>query len=256
MKIPDEVLAAYVDGELEGVERVRVEQAIAQDAQLALRVAQQRALRERLRGAFDSVLQEAVPQRLAQAAKLGAPSGPAQVIDLARVRADRARRGSGQRQLNTRRYTIAACLVVGLTVGVLIQRLAAPPSALTEFHDGSLLARGALAHALDEQLASTGPAGAQVHIGVTFRARSGNYCRTFALSGNRALAGLACRDQDQWQVLNLIAAESASAGGNGQNMRMASSNLPPALMQAVNERISGEPLNAAAEAKARNNDWH
>ena len=168
MKIPDEVLAAYVDGELEGAERVRVEQAIAQDAQLALRVAQQRALRERLRGAFDSVLQEAVPQRLAQAAKLGAPSGPAQVIDLARVRADRARRGSGQRQLNTRRYTIAACLVVGLTVGVLIQRLAAP-SALTEFHDGSLLARGALANALDEQLASTGPASARLPLSAKVR---------------------------------------------------------------------------------------
>jgi hypothetical protein len=255
MKIPDEVLAAYVDGELEGAERVRVEHAIAQDAQLAQRVAQQLALRERLRGAFDGVLQEAVPQRLAQAVKLGAPSGPAQVIDLARVRADRARRGSGQRQVKTRRYTIAACLVVGLMAGVLIQHLAAP-GALTEFHDGSLLARGALAHALNEQLASTGSSGAQVRIGVTFRARSGNYCRTFALSGNRALAGLACRDQDQWQLLHLIAAEGPGAGGNGQNMRMASSSLPPALLQAVNERISGEPLNAAAEAKARNNGWH
>jgi hypothetical protein len=39
-------------------------------------------------------------------------------------------------------------------------------------------------------------------------------------------------------------------------MRMAASSLPPALLQAVNERISGEPLNAAAEAKARSDDWH
>jgi hypothetical protein len=254
MKITDEVLAAYVDGELEGAERVRVEQAIAQDAQLAQRAAQQRALRERLRGAFDGVLQEAVPQRLAQAARLGAPSGPAQVIDLARVRADRARRG-GQRQLKTRRYTIAACLLVGLMTGVLIQRLAAPGE-LTELHDGALLARGALAHALNEQLASSSPSGVQVRIGVTFRARSGNYCRTFALTGNRALAGLACREQEQWQVLNLLAAEGASTGGNAQTMRMASSSVPPALLQAVNERISGEPLNASAEAKARNNGWH
>jgi hypothetical protein len=253
MKIPDEVLAAFVDGELEGAERVRVEQAIAQDAQLAQRVAQQRALRERLRGAFDGVLQEAVPQRLTQAVRLAPPSGPAQVIDLATVRADRARRGSGPRQVKTRRYTIAACLVVGLTIGVVLQRLATP-GALTEFHDGSLLARGALAHALNEQLAGAGSPGAQVRIGVTFRARSGNYCRTFALSGNRALAGLACREQEQWQVLHLMAAEGA--GGNGQNMRMASSSLPPAILQAVNERISGEPLNAAAESKARTNGWH
>ncbi|HXL98204.1 MAG TPA: hypothetical protein VN925_07485 [Steroidobacteraceae bacterium] len=255
MIIPDEILAAYVDGELEGTERARVEQAIAQDTQLAQRVAQQRALRGRLRDAFDGVLQEAVPQRLAQAAKLGAPSGPAQVIDLARVRAQRARRGNGQRQMKVRRYSIAASLVVGLVVGVLIQRLSAP-GALTEFHDGSLLARGALARELNEQLAGSAPSGVQVRIGLTFRARSGSYCRTFALSGSRSLAGMACREQEQWQVLNLVGAEGPGATGNGQNLRMAASNLPPALLQAVNERISGEPLNAAAEAKARSNGWH
>jgi len=255
MSIPDELLAAYVDGELEGAERARVEQAIAQDAQLAQRVAQQRALRDRLRGAFDHVLREAVPQRLLQAAKLGAPSGPAQVIDLAQVRAQRARRGNGARQVTVRRYAIAASLVVGLVAGALIQHLSAP-GALTEIHDGSLLARGALARALNEQLASaTSPSGA-VRVGLTFRARSGNYCRTFAVSASHSLAGLACREQEQWQVLNLIGAEGPGGGINGQNLRMAASSLPPALLQAVNERISGEPLNAAAEAKARSNGWH
>jgi hypothetical protein len=255
MNVPDEVLAAYVDGELEGAERARVEQAIAQDAQLAQRVAQQRALRDRLRGAYDHVLREAVPQRLVQAAKLGALSGPAQVIDLARVRAQRARRGSGARQLAVRRYAIAASLVVGLMAGVLIQRLSST-GALTEVHDGSLLARGALARALNEQLAGGASSGAAVRVGLTFRARSGNYCRTFAVSGSHTLAGLACREQEQWQVLNLVGADTPGGGGNGQNLRMAASNMPPALLQAVNERISGEPLNGPAEAKARSNGWH
>jgi hypothetical protein len=254
MNIPDELLAAYVDGELAGAERARVEHAIAQDAQLAQRVAQQRALRDRLRGAYDHVLREAVPQRVLQAAKLGAPSGPAQVIDLARVRAKRARRGNGARQLHMRRYAIAASLVVGLMAGALIQRLSTP-GALTEVRDGSLLARGALARALNEQLASNPSSNAAVRVGLTFRARSGSYCRTFALSGSRSLAGLACREQEQWQVLNLIGAQAPGAG-NGQNLRMAGSSLPPALLQAVNDRISGEPLNAAAEAKARSNGWH
>jgi hypothetical protein len=255
MNIADELLAAYVDGELAGAELARVEQAIAQDAQLAQRVAQQRALRDRLRGAYDHVLQEAVPQRLLQAAKLGAVAGPAQVIDLARVRAERARRGNGARQVKVRRYAIAASLAVGLMAGALIQRLSAP-GALTEIHDGSLLARGALARALNEQLASNPATAAAVRVGLTFRARSGNYCRTFAVSGGHSLAGLACREQEQWQVLNLIGAEAAGGVGNSQNLRMAASSLPPALLQAVNERISGEPLNAAAEAKARSNGWH
>jgi hypothetical protein len=256
MTIPDDVLAAYIDGGLEGAERERVEQAIAHDTQLAQRVAQQRAQRDRLRGAFDGVLREAVPQRLAQAAKRVAPAGPAQIIDLARVRAQRARRATnGQRQLKARRYTIAASLAVGLMGGALIQWMSAPGS-LTEVRDGSMLARGALARALNEQLTGSAASAAPVRIGMTFRARSGNYCRSFALSGSRSLAGLACRMQEQWQVLNLVGAESPGAAGNGQNVRTSAPTLPPALLQAIDERISGEPLNAAAEIKARNNGWH
>lgn len=255
MTISDETLAAYIDGELDGAERARIEQAIAEDAQLAQRVAQQRALRDRLRGAYNGVLHEVVPQRLARAVKLGAPAGPAQVIDLARVRAERTRRANGQRQLKVRRYSIAASLAVGLMAGALIQRLAAP-GAVTELHDGALLARGALAQALNEQLASSALPGAPVRVLVTFRSRGGNYCRTFALSGGRALVGLACREQDQWQLLNLMAAEGGGAAGNAQNLRVATSTLPPALLQAVSEHISGDPLNPAAEAKARNSGWH
>ena len=255
MTIPDETLAAYVDGELEAAECARIEQAMAQDALLAQRVAQQRALRDRLRGAYNGVLQEAVPQRLAHAVKRGAPTGPAQVIDLARVRAERARRGNGPRQAKLRRYGVAASLAVGLMAGILIQRLAAP-GVMTEFHDGALLARGALAQALNEQLASSVLPGAAVRVGLSFRSRTGNYCRTFAFNAGGSLVGLACREQDQWQLLNLMAAEGSAAPGTTQNLRMATSALPPALLQAVNDHISGDPLNAAAEAKARSNGWH
>jgi hypothetical protein len=290
MMIPDDVLAAYLDGELKGAERERIEQAIAQDAQLAQRVAQQQAQRDRVRGVFDSVLREAVPRRLGQAAKRALPDGPAQIIDLARVRAQRARRGNnGQRQLKVRRYSIAASLAVGLVGGALIQWLSAP-AALTEIRDGSMLAHGALARALNEQLAGSPASAAQLRIGLTFRARSGNYCRTFTVSGNRALFGLACRAQQQLQVLTLLGTDSAAftgggsggpgsvsagsagsagpagagasvagttvVGANGQNPRLSASTLPPALLQAIDERISGEPLNAAAELKARNNGWH
>jgi hypothetical protein len=169
------------------------------------------------------------------------------------VRAERAR--GSQRSVKVRRLTIAASLMVGVLTGVLLQRLFTA-GALTEFHDGSLLARGALAQALSEQLASNASAGAAVRVGLSFKSRSGNYCRTFAISGNHLLSGLACRDRERWQVLNLVTTEGAGLAGNGANLRMATSSLPPALLQAVNERISGEPLNAAAEAKARSDDWH
>ncbi|HEY1726590.1 MAG TPA: zf-HC2 domain-containing protein [Steroidobacteraceae bacterium] len=255
MTISDELLAAYVDGELDGAELARVEQAIARDKQLAQRVAQQRALRARLRSAFDGVLQEAVPQRLAQAARVRAHSGPAQVIDLARVRAERARRNNSPRSFNLRRYAVAATLVVGLALGALLQRISTPAT-LTEFRDGSLQARGALAQALNEQLASNPASAAQVHVGLTFKQHSGSYCRTFVLEATRPMAGLACREQDRWRILDLVSTDGSSAAVNGQNLRTASSSLPAALLQAVNERISGDPLSAPAEAKARGSGWH
>jgi hypothetical protein len=254
--IPDELLTAYVDGELEGPEHARIEQAIALDARLAQRVARHRAVRGRLHKAFDDALTETVPQRLVNAARLPG-GGPAQIIDLARARAARARRPEKRRLPIPRRtvMTVAASVLVGLGAGTFIENMISGNS-LTEYRNGSLLARGSLNRALNEQLASATPVAGAVRIGLTFRARSGGYCRTFAIDNGRALAGLACREQQQWRVLTLLGTESASSAGSPQSYRMASSAMPPALLQAVNEHISGEPLDASAEAKARHNDWH
>ena len=60
--------------------------------------------------------------------------------------------------------------------------------------DGKVLASGALAHALSEQLASNQVADAPVHVGVSFLSRNGDYCRTFMLREKSTIAGLACRD--------------------------------------------------------------
>jgi len=255
--IPDELLTAYVDGELEGTERARIEQAIALDARLAQRVAQHRALRARLRKAFDGALHEPLPQRLLNAAKLPAASGPAQIIDLARVRAARARRPEKRRAPIPRRAAIAvtASLLVGLGAGVLIESLITGTS-LTEYRNGSLLASGSLNRALNEQLASAAPVSGAVRIGLSFRAKTGGYCRTFVIDNKRALAGFACREQQRWRVVTLLGADRASSPGSPQAYRMASSAMPPPLLQAVNEHISGEPLDASDEAKARRGDWH
>jgi hypothetical protein len=253
--IPDDLLVAYVDGELDEAERLRVEQAIARDVRLAQRVAHQRALRGRVRTARDGVLNEPVPQRRVNAARGEGLAGPAQIIDLARVRAQRARRSERRRAAIPRRAAtaIAASLLLGLGSGLLIEYLVVDAGP-TEYRNGAVLAGGLLHRALNDQLASAAPGSSAVRIGLSFRARSGGFCRTFALEDAHSMAGLACRQQDRWHILMLLGNE-ASAAPAASGYRMAGLAMPPALAQAVNERISGEPLDSNAEAKARLSGW-
>ena len=148
MTVTDEELMAYVDGELDAarLESLRLE--IAASADLSRRVAEQRALRDRLHRAFDPALHEPVPARLteltvrarvvefgsstrrrpsrvawlsglalAAGIVLGIALGPA-LLQLARESAgdcrERCRRG---RRRCTRRHLIAAARVGAVRVG-------------------------------------------------------------------------------------------------------------------------------------------
>ena len=73
------------------------------------------------------------------------------------------------------------------------------------------------------------------------------------LDNNHALAGLACHEQQGWRLMTLISSESGVAASS--SYRTAGSSLPAALMQSVDERMSGAPLDAAAEIKARRGGW-
>jgi len=150
---------------------------------------------------------------------------------------------------------IAASLGIGLCVGLLIE-YALSLGVPLEFRDGTMLARGSLERALNQELSSAVPPAAAAHIGLSFRARSGSYCRTFELDGRHALAGLACKEQQQWRIANLVAIDAAKSPPAALARRAVSSLVPTALQQAVNERLSGEPLDANEEATARSKDWH
>src|SRR6185312_8053109 len=123
--------------------------------------------------------------------------------------------------------------------------------------DGQVLASGALAQALSDQLASTQAADAPVRIGVSFKSKAGAFCRTFTLHEATALAGLACRDHDDWRVQMLAQNAQAEAETNsaGSGYRQAGSQVPRSILQAVEDNIAGDPLDAHAEAAARDQHW-
>ena len=244
MSITDEMLMAYADGELAAEDRARVEAAMQSDPDVARRVAQHQALRTELRAAFDGVLREPVPERLLAAAR----GGVADFAAAARAREAKAA-ARGKRRWSWPEW---GAMAASLLVGVIVARLAvrSPEGAPFISQQGQLVAQGDLAQTLSNQLASTQPRDAATQVGVSFRAKSGDYCRSFTMRGGTAVAGLACREGDAWRI-DVLARTEPSAGDYGQ----AASALPAAVLSAVEQQIDGEPLDAGSEARARESGW-
>jgi hypothetical protein len=243
MTFSEETLMAYADNELDAQTRTAVEAAMAADPEIARRVAQHKALRGKVRLAFDNVINEPTPQRLVNAAR-GVPAvrREGNVIPL--------RRKAPQRRGVPLWASIAASLVIGVIIGQAM--LHGSGSTTVTSRDGQLLASGVLAHALSAQLASAQTDQNPIQIGVSFKSKAGDYCRTFTVHESTTLAGLACRQHDDWHVQVLAQTTPPAQGGA---YRQAASEIPKSVLQSVDDNIAGDPLDAHAEAAARDKGW-
>jgi hypothetical protein len=265
MKYSDETLMAFADGELDAATRSAIEQAMRQDPAIAQRVAQHQALRADVFAAFFPVLDEPVPPMThAPLLQKAAPPRGGTVIQLAAVRASK-----GQAQAvpvkSAPRWpwpmwgALAATLVVGVVAGrfalpLLEGEPSLPMAALGK--GGTLRAQGKLASALTHQAAND--AGSGVKIGLSFVSNQGNYCRSFVLAGavsKSPMAGLACQGGSGvgWRIA-AIAEEVQPASAPG-SYRMAGAEMPPAILAAIDQRIAGQALDAAAEQQALRRGW-
>jgi len=255
MSFSDETLAAYVDGELDPAACAEIEEAVRRDPSIAQRIARHRSLRNQLQAAYADELNEPVPDRLLAALRTPAPRPSPAVADL--QTAQKSARGTAV--ASRWRYSLAASVLIAVGAGFLAWRHSLPAS--MENVDGTLIARGALATGLSDQLSGptlsgptpsgSGPSGSTVRIGLSFVAKSGNYCRTFSLSTD---AGLACRRAGRWEILALE--KGVSAEGAGSGFRTASSAMPAKVLEAVERQMAGEPLDRAGEIAARGNGWN
>jgi hypothetical protein len=252
--ITDETLMAFADGELDDAARAAVELALRTDPQLEKRVAEHRALRQRIQAAYSAELSEPVPERLLAAAKRRVDMPGPNVVNLQDARDAMTRDAARARPLKTWWRpvgSIAASLVIGFGLGYGRWKQSSP---LTRSAGGALVASGQLAEALSQQLSADRSPASAVQIGISFLARSGDYCRTFALSGAVSPAGLACHHGQEWQIHTLT--QSVGTGNASAAYRTAASEMPAAILKAVEEQISGEPLDQNAESAARSKDWN
>lgn len=249
MKITPEQIAAYVDGECDAAEALRIEEAVERDPTLARRIAEERALGERLRGHFAPITRQPVPDSWEALIRSASPIAPAavgaSVSDLSEARARRAlraqERGRGWKSRAWIGSAIAASIVLGLFMGMQLPRGA--PFAL---RDGGLIAQGNLARALDTQLASA-KGGAPVRMLMTFRSTDGSVCRAFA--GHEA-SGIACRSGGEWQLRHVL----PGTPEENTEYRQAGSRLGE-LSTLAQGMAAGEAFDARQELAAKQNGW-
>jgi hypothetical protein len=196
-------------------------------------------------GAFSTVLGQPVPEHLRSAA-----SGAATPAERARGNVVQFPARGSRAQSTPWRAREWLAMAASLVLGVLISwRAFSPARAPIVASHGALVAQGALATALDGQLASNQARDGAVTIGLTFKARDGSYCRSFALRDG-GVTGLACREGGEWHI-----PVTASADAAGGDFRQAGGSIPPAVMQAIEARIAGDTLGAPEETRARDAGW-
>lgn len=232
MSVDPEMLMAYADGELDPIAARRVERAIAADPALAGQVERHRALRDQLRRHFDPIAEAPPPAALAALVRDSAKVVPfPSMRPVARV--PRAWAGGA----------VAAALALGVLLGQNLR----PGGDDFAAQGDRLVASGAMAQALDKQLASTQPADARLRMLVSFRTANGSYCRTFAKAGQ---GGIACRENGEWQLRELRSLAPPALRG----YRQAGSETA-ALMADAQELMAGDPLDARAEDAAAQAHW-
>lgn len=240
MQFDDETLMAYADGELDESTRSTVEAAVARDGQLAAKVEEYRQLRAQVVNAFADELHDPIPDRLLATAR-SAPAG--NVTSLAQARTEKAKRRWSWPEWSA----IAASLIVG----VLIARFGTNPEGSFETDDGRLFASGDLAKALDQQRGGERSAQSRVEIGLSYRIKSGDFCRTFNADDSASVSGIACRSDRGWEIQALVRGKADT----GRNFRMATTSVPPLILQIVESSMDGDALDEQAESEAINRKW-
>jgi anti-sigma factor RsiW len=262
VKISERQILAWLDGELDEAATQEVEQAVQDDPALMARAEAHFLTMMHLKTAFAPLLEASHP-------KAAAPSPPAIAEDsdqngpagaqhpvAATVPASpslQERLLAWARPALSHWGLTAAALLLGLFIGRFLLgashhaalpqlgELAPAQSAVARDQDGTLVAAGALADALENGVAA-GDSTA-VRIPLSFRDKSGRLCRSFDTA---RLAGIACRDRGGWRLR--LALETSSGG------RSAASESP-FVGQAVDAMIAGNPLDADQEKAAAAAGW-
>ncbi|HEX7063414.1 MAG TPA: hypothetical protein VF200_15685 [Woeseiaceae bacterium] len=240
----DELLSAYLDGELASAEADELERRLALEPSLAGRLEAMRGMDRATAAVFRAIDERPMPKRvlqlLGEQAEDETPPG-SNVVPLGR--------GRGPRELY-RPMALAAsiALAAGLWLGRLLPGETPGgdyPSRITE--DSPLYTafeRTASGAALELD------GGRYAEPVLTFLSGTGAWCRQLRISGGAApVDTLACRRDGAWHV-ELVTFGPAAAGPAEGSYGQASAGAAPAMRAALDALRGGEPPLGAAEEQA------
>jgi hypothetical protein len=224
MELNDELLCAYLDGELDAAMREQVMHALESDAGGRVRLERMRAADVRLRR---EILPDAAP----------ADDPIAEYIR-------RHEAGETVATPTRRRWIVPGAIAAAAASIVFAFLFMTRGSSPVDSY-----AQGALRAALETRPSGTvAPTDdAAVSILLTLRTRSGALCRLYESRAGTTAEGLACRDDAGWKI---VAWDATVARSEGFHTAGAS-----AVLDAAMERLGGEPLDAAAEREALARGW-
>jgi hypothetical protein len=248
MGITDQLLMAYVDGELSPDLAALILSKLESEPDLLERLEEHKRLRSELSAVYGSVMGEPLPPSLtALLAKEGAQAAPppgVPLFDLAKPEV-----GSAFRRFGGGWPVLAAAAAAVFGIGLSEARHAGDP--LTRSGDGGIVASGPLARSLENSLAADA-AGSGARIMASFEDRSGRYCRVFEGAAGGHEDGVACKSGGRWRV---VALANGARAEPSDGYRQASSSLAPAVATAVDELQASNALTPEQERKARTQQW-
>lgn len=259
--ISDEMLMAYVDGELGEEDRRSVEMHIGEHPGAASRLAVFQSTGRVLGELFGAPIQDAVPQRLYDAAT-GVPGATmGNVVSIEKLRAARTPKLAML-------WATAAALVAVVAAGTATRFWEKTGGTvntafdIAAFVDQDAIARGGLEKALESVPSNTETAltidavRAAFKPVFTFASAAGGYCRQYELSSERdvRLAGVACRrDDGAWHV-ELHAPIAMGAATEGK-IAPAGGKSSEKIDNLVDKLISGDVLGPDQESKLLQEGW-
>ncbi len=271
MKIDDETLMAFVDGELGGADETRVRERLLSDSELRKRARTLEDSARVLHRAYEPQLRRPVPGKL---------------LRLLRPAVDRAGSGGGaarfgklrmSRLMSSPMLALAASLllVVGITVGVVASRAVVPGTTSASNVIAILDGADGWDRGFDTTLSGkpfsvdTGGEGRSAAIIplTTFLDQDDRYCRSFQRTlSSRAdierLRGIACRDvaSGTWRTRVVVAdaraaADRAEQPSGDASYRPAASASGDGFERVLEAYMTTSPMSAAQEAGLIARGW-